>query len=163
MGNFIGSLYGKRLFRFTKYRLPHAPVGRMGMGPHFLMITSTIKLLKMEQEKQRKKQKGRPKKAVVRGKVIGVRVSAEEQFNIRQNARRAGISMGSLLRKAGLNVMIKERLSKEQWAIVRQLISMGANVNQIAKACHKAGIPTAALSYEQTRALINELINEILK
>lgn len=117
----------------------------------------------MEKKQQEKRAKGRPKKDNPRDKVIGVRVSLEEKFNIRESARRAGISMGSLLRTAGLNTPVRERLSKEQWAKVRQLITMGANVNQIAKACNKAGIPTAALSYEETRAYLNDLINEIIK
>lgn len=117
----------------------------------------------MEPGKQEKKQKGRPKKEVARTKVIGVRVSSEEKFNIRRSAKRAGISMGSLLRMAGLNTVIRERLSKEQWEKVRQLISMRANINQVAKACNKGGLPTAALGYEETRVYINDLINRILK
>lgn len=139
-----------------------APCSRWSHGGWSVLINDQ-NFKKMEQEKQGKRGKGRPKKEIVRTKVIGVRVSTEERFNIRQSARLAGISMGSLLRKAGLNVAIKERLSKEQWEKVRQLIGIGANLNQIAKACNKAGIPTAALSYEETRAYINNLINQILK
>ena len=88
---------------------------------------------------------GRPKKPVKRDMVKGIRFTKSEFYVVKQKAAKAGIGISSFIRQMAINGKIKPLLDEEERQIVRQLIGMANNLNQLTKQGHQEGFLTAVL------------------
>jgi Bacterial mobilisation protein (MobC) len=116
----------------------------------------------MERLEQRPKGKGgRPAKAVRREQQFSIRFTSAEYFAVREKAAIAGLSLTVFLREIALNGQIKTRLNLEEKQMIRQLIGMASNLNQLAKAAHQHGLVAALLCFEQYRMQFDDVINRL--
>ena len=116
----------------------------------------------MERSEQRPKSKGgRPAKAVRRVRQFSLRFTATEYSTVREKAAIAGFSLTVFLREIALNEHVKTRLGADEKDMIKQLIGMASNINQLAKVAHLHGLATALLSFEQYRRQFDELINRL--
>jgi len=112
-------------------------------------------------KKRRPWKGGRPAKIIKRKLVIGIRLTAEEHFIIKQKAGKAGLSFSRYLRETGLKGEVKERLSEEDRQIVLHIIGMSNNLNQLAKLAHQQGLLSVILLFENYRNKIDGLLNRV--
>ena len=119
----------------------------------------------MESEsKQRTGTGGRPKQAVKREVITGVRFTKTEYFIIKHKASKAGLRITSYIRQMALNGQIKVvKLNEEERQFVRQLIGMSNNLNQLTKRCHQEGALTAILHFENYRKALDEVLERLRK
>ena len=104
-----------------------APAGRQ-----FLKKESILTFIELtEDNNDKKKKNGRPKKSSVsrKSKTIGVCFSEPELYTLRHRAKEAKLPLSVYCHDAILNGEIKEPLKKEELDILRNL----ANLNQLAK------------------------------
>ena len=115
----------------------------------------------MENEQEQRPPAGSTHKAVLRDKWVGVRFTLTEYDTLKQKARKAGITLSELLRRAANSVPILERLSNEDLVHVRQLSGMATNLNQIAHKINAEGFVTSAepvfIQYEEMQQLLTKL------
>ena len=112
-------------------------------------------------KKRREWKGGRPAKIIKRKLVIGVRLTPDEHFIIKQKAGKAGISISRFLRETGLRGEVKERLSEEDRQIVLHIIGMSNNLNQLAKLAHQQGLLSVILLFENYRDKLDGLLNRV--
>lgn len=108
-----------------------APAGRQ-----FLKKESILTFIELtEDNNDKKKKNGRPKKSSVsrKSKTIGVCFSEPELYTLRHRAKEAKLPLSVYCHDAILNGEIKEPLKKEELDILRSLANMGNNLNQLAK------------------------------
>ena len=116
----------------------------------------------MERSEQRPKGKGgRPAKAVRREKQFSIRFTAVEYYTVKEKARESGFSLTIFFRQIALNGHVKTRLTLDEKHMLKQLIGMASNINQLAKAAHQQGLVAALLCFEQYRMQFDELINRL--
>ncbi|HEU5053053.1 MAG TPA: hypothetical protein VFT78_08060 [Hanamia sp.] len=116
----------------------------------------------MTSEAMKIKQKnGRPKKAVKKEIVRSIRFSKTEYFIVKQQASNSGLKITVYIRKMALHGKIIPRLNEEERQIVRQLIGMAKNLNQLAKIGHQEGFITAVLMFEKYKNFMDELLNKL--
>jgi hypothetical protein len=87
-----------------------------------------------------------------------VRFTKTEYFILEQKAETAGINVSTYLRQLAIKTTITPRLSTEEITIVRQLIGMAANINQVAKICHREGLFEAMQYFERYRKSFDEIL-----
>ena len=82
-----------------------------------------------------KKKGGRPKKSFVnlKDKTVGVCFSEHELYAVRHRAEKAKLPLSVYCHDAILNGEIKEAVKKEDLIILRGLVNMGNNLNQMMK------------------------------
>lgn len=117
----------------------------------------------MEQKRERNKG-GRPKKGATEklSYRVGVKMAAADYFRLLTQAHDAGTSPSEYMRECFRNGHVKERLSKEHTAHVRQLCGMANNLNQLAHKANAAGFVAVRLECHVLVARIEELLNLIL-
>ena len=108
-----------------------------------------------------KQKNGRPKKAVKKEIVRSVRFSKTEYFIVKQHASKSGLKITMYIRQMALNGKIKPVLNEEERQIVRQLIGMANNLNQLTKMGHQEGFITSVLMFEKYKNLMDELLNKL--
>ena len=115
-----------------------------------------------EDNKDKKKKNGRPKKSSVsrKSKTIGVCFSEPELYAIRHRATKANLPLSVYCHDAILNGEIKEPLKKEELDILRGLANMGNNLNQLTKT---AKFLTAKRLENQALPLFESILNIINK
>lgn len=118
--------------------------------------------MKSEIEKS-KHRGGRPKKAVKREVITGVRFTKPEYFIVKHKAEKAGLGITLYIRMIALNGHVNTRMDEEERQFVRHLIGMSNNLNQLAKRCHQEGALTAILHFEKYRKLLDELLEQLKK
>ena len=104
---------------------------------------------------------GRPKKAVTREIIKGVRFTTVEYYVVKQKAAKSGMSITLYIRQMAMQGKIIARLNEEERQIVRQLVGMANNLNQLTKKGHQEGLLTAVLHFEKYRKLIDELFEKL--
>jgi hypothetical protein len=115
----------------------------------------------MDGEKEKKHSGGRPKKAILRNKFVGVRFTAEEYRAVKKKAAEARFLVSDFLRQAALKVTINSRLSDEEMSFVRQLTGMANNLNQIVHRGHTEGFVFALIDFTRYREKIDALIHKL--
>jgi len=82
-----------------------------------------------------KKKGGRPKKSSVnlKDKTVGVCFSEHELYAVRHRAEKAKLPLSVYCHDAILNGEIKEAVKKEDLVLLRGLVNMGNNLNQMMK------------------------------
>ena len=88
---------------------------------------------------------GRPAKnaAEKKGYKVSLKMATEEYYSLKSKARLAGVSLSEYVRTAVKKSEIKQRLSPEHLAYIRQIAGMANNVNQIARKANAAGYAEA--------------------
>jgi uncharacterized protein (DUF342 family) len=116
------------------------------------MISKAIKI---------KHKNGRPKKVVKKEIIRSIRFSKTEYFIVKQHACKSGLKITVYIRQMALHGKIISRLSEEERQIVRQLIGMANNLNQLTKMGHREGFITAVLMFENYKNLMGELLEKL--
>jgi hypothetical protein len=115
----------------------------------------------METVKATTKAKGRPPKDIRKERRLTIRFSQAEFFVLRDKADRAGMPPSVYLRQLGLTGRVIPRLSGEERQFIRQLIGMANNINQLAKACHREGVLSAMVYFENYRSALDTLLAKL--
>lgn len=84
-----------------------------------------------------------------------------EYFSLKSKARKAGVSRSEYLRGCIAGSIIKERLTPELNKYIRQLSSMGNNLNQIAKKANIEGYSHIRSEYLDLAERIDNVIDLI--
>lgn len=115
----------------------------------------------METVKKKKRQAGRPVKSVKRDIRAGVRFSKSEYFVIKEKATKAGLKTSEYIRQTAIYATIKARLTPEERIIIKSLIGMANNINQIAKACHQENVLQAMYYFQSTIKEFDEILKKL--
>src|ERR1700749_5045943 len=99
----------------------------------------------MEKVRLKKKKGGRPTKKLKRELRVTVRFSKLEHYILQQKSGKAGINISEFLRQA-----------EEERHIIRQLIGMANNLNQMAKIANREGMGSIRLLLEACLQLIHD-------
>ena len=117
---------------------------------------------KEDMDKKRKNWKGgRPKKIIKRQLVIGVRLTKEEHFIIKEKASKAGLARSRYLRETGIHGEVKMRLGEDDRERMDKLIGMSNNLNQLTKLAHQEGLFKMSFMLEDQRDKIDGLLNRM--
>jgi len=89
----------------------------------------------LKEDNNDKRKGGRPKKSSVnlKDKTVGVCFSEHELYAVRHRAEKAKLPLSVYCHDAILNGEIKEPVKKEDLIILRGLVNMGNNLNQMMK------------------------------
>lgn len=115
----------------------------------------------METVRKGKKRAGRPAKVIKRQIRKTIRFSANEHFIIKEKAAKAGLKLTEFIRQTSIYANIKARLTVEERAIVKALIGMANNLNQIAKACHQHNVLQAMYYFQSTIKELDEILKKL--
>ena len=112
--------------------------------------TNTENNLLEAEEKHRRKER-----------FINVRLTKEEQTIIQNKAQKSGLKPSSFMRKAALKSVVKAILDEEEKILLRQLVGMSNNLNQLAKLGHTQGLLSALMQFESYRKIIDRIVNKL--
>lgn len=115
----------------------------------------------MEQKKRNKG--GRPKKKATEklNYRIAVKLAAADYFLLITKSGKAGVSPSEYMRECFRNGYVRERLTREHSAYIRQLCGMANNLNQLAHKANAGGFAEARWDCRVAVARIHEFINKI--
>jgi hypothetical protein len=115
----------------------------------------------METVRLKKKKGGRPTKKLKRELRITARFSKLEHHILQQKAGKAGINVSEFLRQAAITVKVTARLTEEERNIIRQLIGMANNLNQMAKVANREGLGSIRFLLEGCLLQVNSILNKL--
>ncbi len=114
----------------------------------------------METVNKKQKKAGRPHKAVKKDIRACVRFSNHEYFIIKEKAKEAGVNASAYIRQTAIQSKITSRLSEEDLQVLRKLVGMSNNMNQVAKVCHREGLFEAMQYFESYRNEFDTLLKK---
>ncbi len=114
----------------------------------------------MSSEKENFYRGGRPKQAINKDKIIGVRFTGEEYEVVKGKAKEAGMKLSKLLRLSALNISLKSRVTAEEKEAIRQLTGMAVNLNQLAHKGHVEGFTFALAAFGQYEEKIKFILQK---
>lgn len=94
---------------------------------------------------------------------INVKLSIEEQVLLKKKMRDSGLSCNNFIRECIQKSVIKQRRTVEENNLLKQLIGMANNINQVAKRVNTHGYESAKNEYLFLANDINKLIKQLLK
>jgi len=115
----------------------------------------------METIQKKKKSTGRPSQTLKRDLRITARFSKLEQSIVQKRAGKAGMNISEFIRQSSISGKVIARLTDEERHIVRQLIGMANNLNQMMKVANKEGITAIRLVSEAILHQINGFLNKL--
>ena len=118
----------------------------------------------MEHKEDKKRNKGgRPKKGATEKLKyrVAVKLAAADYFRLLTQAHEAGVSPSEYMRECFRNGHVKERLSEEHAAHVRNLCGMANNLNQLARKANANGLYDERDECKVAVARIHELLNKV--
>jgi len=115
----------------------------------------------METVRMKNKKGGRPTKRLKRELRITARFSKLEHYILQQKAGKAGINVSEFLRQAAITAKVTARLTEEERNIIRQLIGMANNLNQMAKVANREGMGSIRLLLESCLQQVHGLLNKL--
>ena len=115
----------------------------------------------METVSKKQKKAGRPAKTIKKEIRACVRLTQYEYFIIKEKASNAGVNASVYIRQTAIQAKVLPRLTEEEVHIVRQLIGMSGNMNQIAKVCHRDGLFEAMQYFETYRNVIDFILQKL--
>ena len=115
----------------------------------------------MEAVRTKKKKAGRRPKAVKREIRAAIRFTKSEYFIVKEKAATCGKRPADYIRQLAINAEIKTRLTNEERQFLKDLIAIGNNINQIAKACHDEGVLKAMMYFKNYVIQMDELIKKL--
>jgi hypothetical protein len=107
---------------------------------------------------EQKRKGGRPFMPVKRNITVGIRFSKEELGVLQQKAKVAGIKTGSYIRQIALTGKVQQKVTEAEMHMIRQLVGMSNNLNQLAKKAHQEGIQKALIDFEKNRDQMDQLL-----
>lgn len=104
---------------------------------------------------------GRPVKQLgsCKNYFVKIRLDTQQYYNLKGLAKQSGMNVSEFIRTMVFNGFVKERISKEQMAIIRHLTGMANNLNQLAQSANTYGYTAV----EMQNAEIAEEITSIIK
>jgi hypothetical protein len=114
----------------------------------------------METVRPNRKKAGRPAKTNKKEIRTAIGFSKLEYFVIRQKAAKAGIKASAYIREVAINGQVTRRLTDEERQIVRQVIGMAGNLNQLVKNSYKEGMLKTMLYFEAYRNQVDTLLKK---
>lgn len=96
-----------------------------------------------------KRKGGRPEKAIKREAATGVRFTKSEYFLVKNKASKAGLRITQYIREMAIEGQVTARLTSEERSLIRQLVGMANNLNQLAKTAHQEGVLKAMFYFEK--------------
>ncbi len=115
----------------------------------------------MEAMEKHGKAPGRPVQIVKKVHRLAVRLSAAEYFIVREKAGQAGMKPSAYLRESVLYAQVKPRITREELSVIRQLIGMANNLNQIARVCNREGIASGMRYFGDLAKQMDGLLNRL--
>jgi len=115
----------------------------------------------METIQKRKKSAGRPTQTLKREMRITARFSRLEHSIIQKKALRAGINISEFMRQAAIAGKVTARLTEQERNIIRQIIGMANNLNQMMKVANREGIAAIRFLSEAILHQLNWLLNKL--
>lgn len=112
------------------------------------------RLAKEKETDEKKRTRGRPKKAITRNTSLVVRLTPTERLAIEGRAKSAGMVISEWFRNTARTAVVIPRLSKEEASHLRTLSGMANNLNQLTKLAHKSGLVSLMADL---RRLMNEV------
>lgn len=109
-------------------------------------------------EQEKKKKGGRPAKSLVKDIVIRIRLDKQEQFILCQRAKTARQPLSQYIRQVAISGKVIARLSADEKEIIRKLVGMCTNLNQLTKEARKTGMVKTALAFETYRQFFDEIL-----
>lgn len=109
----------------------------------------------------KRKKAGRPAKEVKKEIKVCIRYSRQDHFIVREKAANSGLKVSAYIRKVSIETRILPRLTEEERAMVKHLIGMSNNLNQLTKACHQEGILAAMLYFESYRNEVDDILKKL--
>ncbi len=109
--------------------------------------------------KKKKIIKKRVNPADLRDNQVKVSLSNSELEIIEQKAFKARLSLSAYFRNCGLGKEIKQALTSEELALIRDLAGISNNLNQVTKALHKEGVLKAATKVESVINHLEKILN----
>lgn len=101
---------------------------------------------------------GRPEKAIKRDAATGIRFTEAEYEIVQSKAKISGCKLTVYIREMSLNGHVQARLSTEEKGQIKSLAGIANNVNQLAKKAHQEGLVKAAISFEETLNILEQII-----
>ena len=115
----------------------------------------------IEMVKTGKKNIGRPAKIIKREIRAAIRFSKNEYFIVKEKATKAGVRPSEFIRQTAIYSTIKSRLTEEERQIVKVLIGMANNLNQIAKLCHQQNLLSALYQFQAELKLLDTILKKL--
>jgi hypothetical protein len=115
----------------------------------------------ISEERQIKHTGGRPRKAVKKEIVKGIRFTKAEYFIVKQKASKTGTNVCNYIREVSIHGKIISQLSEEERNYVRQLTGMANNLNQLTKKAHQEGLFTVVSLVEKYKNLVDEILEKM--
>lgn len=112
---------------------------------------------------ENKKKGGRPKKNFGQKKTyrINVKLITEEYYSLVAKVKNAKTTLSGFVRDCLKSGYVKERISTEQVAYIRQLCGMANNLNQIARKANAQGYTSVRAEYLSLAERIDNLLNKL--
>ena len=101
---------------------------------------------------------GRPKQAIKRESATGVRFTKAEYFIVKSKAAKSNHKLTEYIRVMAVEGVVICRFSPEEKEIMRKLVGMANNLNQIARIANKERLLTAVLEIEKIRVDFDRLL-----
>jgi predicted DNA binding CopG/RHH family protein len=115
----------------------------------------------ISEERQIKHTGGRPRKAVKKEIVKGIRFTKAEYFIVKQKVSKTGTNVCNYIREIAIHGKIVSQLSEEERNYVRQLTGMANNLNQLTKKAHQEGLFSVIFLLEKYQKLIKEILEKM--
>lgn len=104
---------------------------------------------------------GRPKKAIKRISVTGVRFTNQEFSIIKNKAQTAGLKHTVFIRQMAIHGHVIARITTEERQQIIALVGIANNINQMAKKAHQEGLVKSAISFEQLLLKIELILGRV--
>lgn len=110
---------------------------------------------------QKRRTPGRPKKTVSRSDMLMVRLTPTEKYLIEERAKKAGIKSSEWFRRAAKSAKVFPRFTPEESGWFRMLAGLANNLNQLTHLAHATGLFTLALKCRSMLKQIEEVLTKI--
>lgn len=115
----------------------------------------------MENKKNDKVKRGRPKKEKVRLSIsINLKLTESDFKTVKEKAEKLGMKATQYAREMTLKGGIKSRFTLEELDLMRKLGGMGNNLNQIAKQANKSGFGQVGIEIVNIALQIKQLLDD---
>jgi hypothetical protein len=106
---------------------------------------------------------GRPKKSNSQKKKykVDVKMATEEYYTLKTKASKANLNISEYMRQCIAESSVRERITPEVQAYVRQLCGMANNLNQIARKANAQGYTNVRKEYIDLADKIDRLIDRL--
>lgn len=109
-------------------------------------------------EQGSKKAGGRPVKAIKKDVVIRLRVDKQELLVLRHKAKQAGQNLSDYIRRAAIYGTVRARVTQEQMDMIRKLVGVSTNLNQLAREFNRAAMAKTAAAVQDFGNKVDELL-----